>query len=157
MAKLARKVNLPPRQIIKVNVLDQPEGLTMKSAIRPTQAALFATLLLASSIFMAFMGMSASGYFVPAVCLFLQAVLLWRGRAFKLFEWVMLLNQLSGLVLILMLWLGDGLGDLKLDIAGAMLLLNLLTGGPLMSLLSIAILGSLRLSKPLPEWFQARA
>lgn len=128
----------------------------MKSAIRPTQAALFAALLLASSLFMAFLGMSASGYFVPAVCLFLQAVLLWRGRAFKLFEWIMLLNQISGLVLILMLWLGDGLGDLKLDIAGAMLLLNLLTGGPLMSLLSIAILGSLRLSKPLPEWFQAR-
>lgn len=128
----------------------------MKSAIRPTQATLFTALLLASSFFMVFMGLSASGYFVPAVCLFLQAVLLWRGRAFKLFEWVMLLNQLSGLVLILMLWLGDGLGDLKLDIAGAMLLLNLLTGGPLMSLLSIAILGSLRLSKPLPEWFQAR-
>lgn len=129
----------------------------MKSAIRPTQAALFAALLLACSLFMAFLGMSASGYLVPAVCLFLQAVLLWRGRAFKLFEWVMLLNQISGLVLILMLWLGDGLGDLKLDIAGTMLLLNLLTGGPLMSLLSIAILGSLRLSKPLPEWFQARA
>ena len=66
-------------------------------------------------------------------------------------------NQLSGLVLILMLWLGDGLGDLKLDIAAAMLLLNLLCGGPLMSILSIGILGSLRVSKQLPAWFHARA
>lgn len=129
----------------------------MSAAVRPTQATLFAATLLLSSLFMAFMGMSAMGYYVPAVCLLVQAVLLWRGRAFKFFEWVMLLNQISGLVLILMLWLGDGLGDLKLDIAGAMLLINLLCGGPLMSLLSIAILGSLRLSKPLPAWFHARA
>jgi hypothetical protein len=120
------------------------------------QATLYAALLLASSFFMAFMGLSASGYFVPAVCLLLQGVLLWRGRAFRFFESVMLINQLTGLTLILMLWLGDGLGDLKLDIAGIMLLLNLLCGGPLMSLLAIAILGSLRFSKQIPDWFRSR-
>jgi hypothetical protein len=129
----------------------------MTLSARPLQVTLYASLLLTSGFFMAFMGLSASGYFVPAACLLLQAVLLWRGCAFKFFEWVMLINQFTGLVLILMLWLGDGLGDLKLDIAGVMLLLNLLCGGPLMSLLAIAILGSLRFSKPLPEWFQCRA
>ena len=105
---------------------------------------------------MAYAGTMAAGYYVPAACLLLQAVLLWQGRAFKLFEWIMLLNQLSGLVLILVLWLGDGLGDLKLDIAAVMLLLNLLCGGPLMSLMSIGILGLLRFNSPLPAWFQAR-
>lgn len=125
----------------------------MTPSTRPLQATLYAALLLASGFFMAFMGLGASGYFVPAACLLLQAVLLWRGRAFRLFEWIMLGNQLTGLALILMLWLGDGLGDLKLDIAGVMLLLNLLCGGPLMSVLAIAILGSLRFGKPLPEWF----
>ena len=128
----------------------------MTTSIRPAQAKLFAALLLVSSLFMAFMGMSAIGYYVPAVCLLVQAILLWQGRAFKFFEWVMLLNQISGLVLILMLWLGDGLGDLKLDLAGVMMLINLLCGGPLMSLLSMAILSSLRLSTTLPAWFHAR-
>jgi hypothetical protein len=129
----------------------------MTTSVRPAQVSVFALLLLLSSAFMAFMGTSAAGYYVPAVCLLVQSLLLWQGRAFKWFEWVMLLNQISGLVLILMLWLGDALGDLKLDIAAAMLLLNLLCGGPLMSLLSIGILGSLRFKKSLPEWFQARA
>jgi hypothetical protein len=129
----------------------------MTPSVRPLQATLYAALLLASGIFMAFMGLSASGYFAPAACLLLQAVLLWRGRAFKLFEWIMLINQLTGLVLILMLWLGDSLGDLKLDVAGVMLLLNLLCGGPLMSVLAIAILGSLRFSKQIPDWFRRAA
>lgn len=129
----------------------------MTSSIRPTQATLFTALLLACSLVMAYAGTMAVGYYVPAACLLLQALLLWQGRAFKFFEWIMLLNQLSGLVLILVLWLGDALGNLKLDIAAAMLLLNLLCGGPLMSLLSIGILGSLRFSKLLPAWFHARA
>lgn len=129
----------------------------MTPSIRPTQATIFTALLLVCSLIMAYAGSMAVGYYVPAACLLLQAVLLWQGRAFKLFEWIMLLNQLSGLVLILILWLGDGLGDLKLDIAAAMLLLNLLCGGPLMSLMSIGILGSLRFNSPLPGWFRARA
>lgn len=131
--------------------------LMMTPTARPLQVTLYAALLMVSGIFTAFMGLGASGYFVPAACLLLQAVLLWRGRAFKFFEWIMLGNQFTGLTLILLLWLGDGLGDLKLDIAGVMLLLNLLCGGPLMSVLAIAILGSLRFSTPLPEWFRSRA
>lgn len=129
----------------------------MTTSVRPLQATLYAPVLLASGFFMAFMGLSAGGYFVPAVCLLLQAVLLWRGRAFRLFEWIMLINQLSGLALILLLWLGDGLGELKLDLAGVMLLTNLLCGGPLMSVLAIAILASLRFSRQIPDWFRSRA
>ncbi len=129
----------------------------MTASVRPLQATLYASLLLASGIFMAFMGLSAGGYFVPAASLVLQAVLLWRGRAFKLFEWNMLINQLTGLALILLLWLGDGMGDLKLDLAGVMLLTNLLCGGPLMSVLAIAILASLRFGKQIPDWFRSRA
>jgi hypothetical protein len=129
----------------------------MTSSVRPTQATVFTVLLLGCGLVMAYAGTMAAGYFVPAVCLLLQAVLLWQGKAFKFFELIMLVNQLSGLVLILVLWLGDAMGDLKLDIAAMMLLLNLLCGGPLMSLMSIGILGSLRFSKPLPAWFHARA
>jgi hypothetical protein len=106
---------------------------------------------------MTFIGMAANAYYAAAACLLLQALLLWRGKAFRLFEWIMLINQISGLVLILVLWLGDGLGELKLNISGVMLLINLLCGGPLMSLLAIAILVSLRLDKSLPQWFQSRA
>ena len=129
----------------------------MTSSVRPTQAKVFTVLLLGCGLVMAYAGTMAAGYFVPAVCLLLQAALLWQGKAFKFFELIMLVNQLSGLVLILVLWLGDAMGDLKLDIAAMMLLLNLLCGGPLMSLMSIGILGSLRFSKPLPAWFHARA
>jgi len=127
----------------------------MTPSVRPLQATLYAALLLASGFFMAFMGLSANGYFLPAACLLLQAVLLWRGRAFKLFEWIMLINQLTGLALLL--WLGEGLGELKLDLAGVMLLTNLLFGGPLMSVLAIAILASLSFSKQIPDWFRSRA
>lgn len=129
----------------------------MTPVTRPLQAKLYAALLLASGFFMAFLGLSASGYFVPAACLLLQALLIWRGQALKLFEWIMIGNQITGLALILLLWLGDGLGDLKLDLAGVMLLLNLLCGGPLMSVLSIALLGSLHFGKQITEWFRLRA
>ena len=61
----------------------------MTSSVRPSQATLFTALLLASSLLMAYAGSMAVGYFVPAVCLLLQAVLLWQGKAFKFFEWVM--------------------------------------------------------------------
>ncbi len=125
----------------------------MTTTKRPSQAKLLSALLLSSSVFMALLGMSASAYYVPAACLLLQAILLWRGAAFKLFKWIIELNQLSGLILILVLWLGDALHLPKLDISGAMLLLNLLLGGPLMSILAIPLIGSLHLSSALPHWF----
>jgi hypothetical protein len=80
-------------------------------------------------------------------------VLLWSGRAYGLFKWILVVNQVAGLVLILVLWLGDGLGSLKLDIAGVMLLLNLLCGGPLMAVWGGAMLPALRRGKRLFRWF----
>lgn len=124
---------------------------------RPSLARLFAALLLLSSLFMALLGMSASAYFVPAACLLLQAVLVWRGKGLTLFKRIIELNQITGIVLILVLWLGDALHLPKLDISGAMLLGNLLTGGPLMSVLAVPILGALLFGQGLPRWFAANA
>lgn len=123
---------------------------------RPTQVKIYAVLLLFSAAIMAALGWSASAYYVPALCLVLQAVLLWRGRGFGLFKRIVLINQISGLALILVLWLGDGLGDTKLDIAGVMLLANLLCGGPLMSVLAVPIMPSLHKGKHLFAWFNPR-
>ena len=125
----------------------------MNDGLRPTQVKVHAALLLISGIIMALLGWSASAYYVPALCLLLQAVLLWRGKGFRLFKWIIVVNQVSGLVLILVLWLGDGLGETKLDIAGVMLLANLLCGGPLLSILAVAIMPALLKGKRLFAWF----
>jgi|MudIll2142460700_1097286.scaffolds.fasta_scaffold197718_2 hypothetical protein len=125
---------------------------------RPTQVRVYSVLLLASGIFMALLGWSASAYYVPALCLGLLALLLWSGRGGTLFKWVLVLNQVGGLVLILALWLGDraGLGHAKLDVSGVALLLNLLCGGPLAAILGALMLPGLRSGKGLFAWFNAR-
>jgi len=125
---------------------------------RPTQVRVYSVLLLASGIFMALLGWSASAYYVPALCLGLLALLLWSGRGGTLFKWVLVLNQVGGLVLILALWLGDriGLGHAKLDVSGVALLLNLLCGGPLAAILGALMLPGLRSGKGLSTWFNAR-
>lgn len=120
---------------------------------RPTLVKAYAALLVIGAALMALIGWSANAYLVPALCLLLQALLLWRGRGFALFKWILVINQVSGLVLILVLWLGKGLGDLKLDIAGVMLLVNLLAGGPLLSILAIGLLPSLHSGRRLFSWF----
>lgn len=125
----------------------------MQEPSRPRMVKVHAALLLAAALLMALIGWSANAYFVPALCLLLQALLLWRGRSFGLFRWIIVVNQVSGLILILVLWLGDGLGDSKLDIAGVMLLVNLLCGGPLMSILAVAILPALHKGRRLFDWF----
>jgi hypothetical protein len=119
----------------------------------PTLVKASAALLVIGAALMALIGWSANAYFVPAICLLLQAALLWRARGYSLFKWILVINQLSGLALILVLWLGGGLGDLKLDIAGVMLLVNLLAGGPLLSILAIALLPSLHRGRRLFAWF----
>jgi hypothetical protein len=126
------------------------------AASRPAAVTAYTVLLVLSAIFMAALGWSASAYYVPALCLLLQALLLWFGRGYGLFKWILLMNQVSGLLLILVLWLGDGLGTTKLDIAGVMLLLNLLCGGPLMAIWGGAILPALRRGKRLFQWFNAQ-
>jgi hypothetical protein len=126
------------------------------SGSRPTAVTVYVVLLVLSAIFMALLGWSASAYYFPAACLLLQALLLWSGRGFGLFKWIVLVNQLSGLVLILVLWLGDGLGSTKLDVSGVALLVNLLCGGPLMAIWGGAMLPGLRRGNRLFHWFSAQ-
>ena len=124
---------------------------------RPAQVRVFSILLVTGAVFMALLGWSAGAYYVPAMCLVLLAALLWSGRAGGLFKWVLVVNQVAGLMLVLVLWLGDGLGSHKLDVSGVALLVNLLCGGPLASILGAALLPGLRSGKRLATWFGARA
>ena len=125
---------------------------------RPTQVRVYSLLLVLSGVFMALLGWSASAYYVPAMCLGLLALLLWSGRGGATFKWVLVANQVAGLVLILALWLGDriGLGHAKLDVSGVALLLNLLCGGPLAAILGGLMLPGLRSGRRLFTWFSAR-
>jgi hypothetical protein len=133
-------------------------GSSSFNGARPAQVRMYCVLLVLGGIFMALLGWSASAYYVSAMCLGLLAVLLWSGRAGALFKWVLVLNQVAGLVLILVLWLGDriGLGHAKLDVSGVALLLNLLCGGPLASILGGLMLPGLRRGGRLVGWFGAR-
>ncbi|MNF47413.1 hypothetical protein D3C85_777370 [compost metagenome] len=115
-----------------------------RMAGRPASILTCCALLTASALFMALLGWSASAYYVPALCLLLQAALLWRGKGYAVIKGTIALNQVSGLVLVLVLWLGGGLGATKLDISGVMLLLNLLCGGPLLTLFALPMLHAMR-------------
>ncbi|MFI4930118.1 MAG: carboxypeptidase regulatory-like domain-containing protein, partial [Burkholderiales bacterium] len=125
----------------------------MNRPTRPPQATVYAVLFVVSAACMAAIGVSASAYFVPAICLLLAAWLVWSGRGLKGFNAILMLNQLTAVVLILVLWLGDGLGQAKLNISGLALLGNLLTGGPLMGVLGLPLLVKLRFGKSLKDWF----
>ncbi len=125
---------------------------------RPLTVTLFAGLLVLAALFMIWLGTMAAGYYVPALALLVEAALLWRGQGRKLFEGVLAINQAAGLLMILDLWLGGGLGDLKLDVSGVLLLVNLAFGGPLLSLLALPLLALLRFGHATPAWFaQTRA
>ncbi len=127
----------------------------MPPRLRPPQAILFSILFLLSAIVMIALGIDARAYLVPSLSLLLAAFLLWSGRAERWFVRLLTLNQLSAIVLILDLWLGDLLHLPKLTIAATMLGANLLLGGPLMGILSIGALASMHFSKTLPAWFQS--
>jgi hypothetical protein len=127
-----------------------------RSGSRPAAVKVSVGALVASALVMAALGWSASAYYVPALCLLLQAALLWSGRGFGLFRSILLVNLLSGLALVLVLWLGDGLGGRKLDVSGAMLLVHLLCGGPLMAAWGGLLLPALRRGTSIFQWFNPR-
>jgi hypothetical protein len=127
-----------------------------RSGSRPAAVKAMVGVLVASALVMAALGWSASAYYVPALCLLLQAALLWSGRGFGLFRSILLVNLLSGLALVLVLWLGDGLGSRKLDVSGAMLLVHLLCGGPLMAAWGGLLLPALRRGTSVFQWFNPR-
>jgi hypothetical protein len=122
---------------------------------RPLQATIFSALLAGSGLFMLWLGTMASAYYVPGACLLLLALLLWRGRAAKLFERLLTLNQLSAILLLVILLTGiaDALHLPKLDISSVLLLINLLTGGPLAGILAIPLLPALHFGRTLRGWF----
>jgi len=127
-----------------------------RSGSRPAAVKAMVGVLVVSALVMAALGWSASAYYVPALCLLLQAALLWSGRGFGLFRSILLMNLLSGLALVLVLWLGDGLGSRKLDVSGAMLLVHLLCGGPLMAAWGGLLLPALRRGTSVFQWFNPR-
>lgn len=123
---------------------------------RPLVVWTFCAAMLICTLVMGWVGSMAAGYLVCTIALALEAVLLWTGRAKTVFSLVLLVNQASGLALILVLWLGAPLGDLKLDISGVSLLVNLAFGGPLLALLALPLILLMRFGATLPAWFAER-
>ena len=119
---------------------------------RPPQAVLFCVLLAAAGLFMLYLGTMAWGFYVAAAPLFLADLLLWTGRLPALLKALLTLNQVTALVLILDLWLGDALHLPKLDISGAMLIANVVLGGPAMGLLSAPLLALMTFGTSLRSW-----
>ena len=127
----------------------------MTTRIRPMQATIFSALFLLSAIIMLVLGVDAHAYYIPAIALLAEAALLWKGASLRWFKRLLELNQLTAIILILDLWLGDMLHLPKLTISASMLAANLLLGGPLMGILAIAALASMHFSKTLSGWFQS--
>lgn len=121
---------------------------------RPLQATVFSLLFGASAACMAWLALDACAYYLPALPLLAAAILLWRGCGLKWFKGMLLLNQLTAIILILDLWLGEALYLPKLTISAAMLGANLLLGGPLMGILSIFALACMHFSAVLPGWLK---
>ena len=131
-------------------------GNSTRDAGRPARVRVLSVLLLLAGLFAAMLGWSASAYYYTAGCLVVLAALLWTGRAGALLRWVLVVNVAAGLVLVLVLWLGDGLGHAKLDVSGVAFLVNHFLGGPFASLLAPVILAGFRPGGSLAAWFGAR-
>lgn len=129
----------------------------MQKSDRPGAARLLFLLIVLLAALLGYVGLSAYGYLVPAAVAVLMATLLWLGKAGRLFKAVTLINLVSGTLLVLVLAFGDFLGDRKLDVSGASLLVNLVTGGPALALPAPALLLGLRRGKPLHAWFNRAA
>lgn len=127
----------------------------METVTRPRIVIALAALFLVSALLTLYAGLSARGYLIPAGVLALESVLLWFGRFRPLFSGLLILSVLSGLVMVLVLAFGDGLGHMKLNISGVALVINVLTGGPLMSVIGGPILSAMRHGTVLPGWFSA--
>ena len=128
----------------------------MKTLSRPRQAKLFAVLFALSAAFMAWLALDAYAYFLCALPLLACALLLWLGCGLRWFKGLLTLNQISAIILILDLWLGDMLHLPKLTISALMLGANLLLGGPLMGILALFALATMHFSTVLPDWLQSQ-
>lgn len=122
---------------------------------RPPLVKAFTVLLVVAALLTGYFGLSAKGYLVPAAVSLGLAALLWWGRWPLLFRLVLDLNVLSGALMFLVIWYGGFLGKMKLDVSGVMMIVNVVTGGPLMAVVGPPIVAALRLGKALPAWFAA--
>jgi len=125
----------------------------MDASAQPGMARLFAALFVMAALATGYVGLSALGFLIPAACLLLGGVLLWFGRGRSTLTGILMLNLLSGLLMVLVIGLGDGLGRHKLDISGVAMLVNVATGGPLMGLIALPLIAALRFGTSLPAWF----
>jgi hypothetical protein len=125
----------------------------MDASAQPRMARLFTALFVLAALATGYVGLSALGFLVAAACLLLEGVLLWFGRGRSTFTGIMILNLVSGLLMVLVIGLGDGLGRHKLDISGVAMLVNVATGGPLMGLIAPALIAVLLFGTSLPTWF----
>lgn len=132
----------------------------MGDRTRPVSITVFAILLFASALFMIYLGTMASAYYLCSVCLALAAFCLWSARAPAIFKTILVFNQLTAIVLIVMIAYrrivlpGE---EFTLGVSGTALLGNILFGGPLMGLLSIPLLNMLFRGSVLPAWFEPKA
>lgn len=120
---------------------------------RPLIVDIFTALLGFAAVLTCFVGLSASGFLVPAATLLLLAVLVWVGRAKGLIIGILIACIVAGAGQDLVVGLGDDLGRTKLDIAGVLLLIHLLCGGPLAAFIGLPLLAALKWSKSLSLWF----
>lgn len=127
----------------------------MAKPSRPVGVRVLAALLAIGALLTAEVGYSANGYLVPAFTLVVVALLLWFGRMRRLVRGIAWLNLASAVVLVIDLAFGDVFGARKLDISGVALLVNLVSGGPLLGLLAPTLLLGLRPGKTLAGWFDA--
>jgi hypothetical protein len=128
----------------------------MSNRIRPLQVKVMSSLLLLAGILMIYLGFAANAYFISGAFLLLAAVLLWQGAGFRILKNLLLANQITAVLLIFFLFTGlAGLLNLpRLTITGALMVINVLIGGPLLGILSIPLLTSMHFSRVLPDWFQ---
>lgn len=126
----------------------------MTTTPRPLSATVLALLFAVAAALMFWLALDAYAYFIPVVPLAACAGMLWRGCGLTWFKRVLELNQLTAIVLILDLWLGDMLHLPKLTISAAMLGLNLVLGGPLLGILAIVSLAAMHFAAALPAWLK---
>ena len=127
----------------------------MDASPQPRMVRLFTALFVLAALATGYVGLSAFGFLVAAACLLLDGVLLWVGRGRSIFTGIIELNLVSGLLMVLVIGLGDGLGRHKLDISGVAMLVNFATGGPLMGLIAPALLAALLFGTSLRAWFDS--
>ncbi len=120
---------------------------------RPFLVQAYTVLLVVAALLTGYFGLSAWGYLVPAAVTLGLAALLWWGRWPHLLRIVLDLNVLSGALMLLVVWYGGVLGKSKLDVSGVMMIVNVVTGGPLMAVVGPPILAALRFGRTLPAWF----